>query len=77
LTAFHIAAFPLFDRILIYRSQRPRKSILGIWNPVKHHIPQIWNVINKKPDFDKAEPGKTEPDQTTTKMRILSGAAFG
>jgi hypothetical protein len=23
LTAFHIAAFPLFDRILVYRSQRP------------------------------------------------------
>jgi hypothetical protein len=33
-------------------------------------------VINKKPDFDKAECGKTEPDQTTTKMGIISGATF-
>jgi hypothetical protein len=52
------------------------KSIVGIWNPVKHHIPQIWNTINQKPDFDQAERGKTEPDQTTTKMRIISGATF-
>jgi hypothetical protein len=33
-------------------------------------------VINKKPDFDKAECGKMEPDQTTTKMGIISGATF-
>jgi hypothetical protein len=52
------------------------KSILGIWNSVKNHIPQIWNVINKKNDLDKAECGKTEPDQTTTKMVIISGATF-
>jgi hypothetical protein len=52
------------------------KSIVGIWNPVKHHISQIWNAINKKPDFDKAERGKTEPDQTTTKKIIISGASF-
>jgi hypothetical protein len=52
------------------------KSIVGIWNPVKHQIPQIWNVINQKPDFDKAECDKTEPDQTTRKMGIISGATF-
>jgi hypothetical protein len=52
------------------------KSIVGIWNPVKTHIPQIWNAINKKPDFDKAERGKTELDQTTTKKIIISGASF-
>jgi hypothetical protein len=52
------------------------KSIVGIWNQVKHHIPQIWNVINQKPHFDKAECGKTEPDQKTTKMGIISGATF-
>jgi hypothetical protein len=52
------------------------KSIVGIWNLVKHHISQIWKEINKKPDFDKAECSKAEPDQTTTKMGILSGATF-
>jgi hypothetical protein len=52
------------------------KSIVGIWNPVKHHISQIWNQINQKPDFDKAECSKAEPDQTTTKMGVFSGAIF-
>jgi hypothetical protein len=52
------------------------KSIVEIWNPVKHHIPQIWNAINQIPDFDKAECGKTEPDQTPTNMGIISGATF-
>jgi hypothetical protein len=52
------------------------KSIVDIWNPVKHQIPQIWNAINQKPDFNQAERGKTEPDQTTTKMGIISGATF-
>jgi hypothetical protein len=52
------------------------KSIVGIRNPVKHHIPQVWNVIYQKPDFDKAERGKTEPNQTTTKKIIISGATF-
>jgi hypothetical protein len=52
------------------------KSIVGIWNPVKHQIPQIWNAINQEPDFDKAEPGKKETDQTTNNMGIISGAAF-
>jgi hypothetical protein len=33
-------------------------------------------VIKQKPDSDKAERGKTEPDQTTTNMRIISGATF-
>jgi hypothetical protein len=33
-------------------------------------------VKNQKPDFDKAECSKTEPDQTTTKRRIISGATF-
>jgi hypothetical protein len=33
-------------------------------------------VIKQKPDSDKAERGKTEPNQTTTNMRILSGATF-
>jgi hypothetical protein len=28
LTAFQIAAFPFFDRILIYRSQRPRQVLV-------------------------------------------------
>jgi hypothetical protein len=52
------------------------KSIVGIWNPVKHHILQIRYAINQKPDFDKAECGKTEPDQTTKKKKIISGATF-
>jgi hypothetical protein len=52
------------------------KSIVGIWNPVKHHIPQNWNAINQKPDFDKGDCGKTELDQTTTKKGIISGATF-
>jgi hypothetical protein len=30
-------------------------------------------VINQKPDFDKSERGQTEPNQTTTKMKIKSG----
>jgi hypothetical protein len=29
LTAFHIVAFLLFDRILIDRSQRPQRKLLG------------------------------------------------
>jgi hypothetical protein len=53
-----------------------RHLSLGLWNPVKHQIPQIWYAINQKPDFDQAERGKTEPDQTTTKMGIISGAIF-
>jgi hypothetical protein len=34
------------------------------------------NAINKKPDFDKSEHGQTEPDQTTTNMKIKSGATL-
>jgi hypothetical protein len=52
------------------------KSIDGIQNPVKRHIPKIWNAINQKPDFDKAERSKTEPHQTTTNMGIKSGATL-
>jgi hypothetical protein len=33
-------------------------------------------VINQKPDFDKSERSQTEPDQTTTKMKIKSGATL-
>jgi hypothetical protein len=36
----------------------------------------MWNAINKKPDFDKSERGQTEPDQTTPKMKIKSGATL-
>jgi hypothetical protein len=32
--------------------------------------------INQEPDFDKAEPGKKETDQTPNNMGIISGATF-
>jgi hypothetical protein len=38
LTAFQIAAFPLFDRILIYRSQRPQPNYVKLLHIVRQTV---------------------------------------